>query len=185
MRLHPLAAVAALALWSTVARAAAPTVDYLYPAGGQRGTTVTFSVGTAKTDTKIDGWPARAVGDLPGLAFEAGKENGTFSVAITPDAAVGPHLVRIVNADGSSVPRTYVVGPHAEQVEPEKPTKGSAETAYAIAKLPTVVNGRLGKNGESDAWTIDVTEPGRWLVAELTCRRKGARNERTVGGQVQ
>ncbi|HEX8914300.1 MAG TPA: PPC domain-containing protein [Humisphaera sp.] len=173
MRLHPLAVLIALALPAAVARAAAPTVDYLFPAGGQQGTTVTFTVGTAKADTKIDGWPARAVSDAPGLTFAADKENGSFTVTIAPDAPVGPHLVRVVNAEGSSAPRTFVVGPHAEQVEP-KPSKDAGDTPYAISKPPAVANGRLAKNGESDLWAVDVTESGRWLVAELTCRRLGA-----------
>ena len=63
------------------ARAAAPAIEYLFPAGGQQGTTVTVAVGgkpDAK-DAKIDPWPAKVWSDCPGLEFKPAEANGTFA----------------------------------------------------------------------------------------------------------
>lgn len=153
------------------ARAAPPVVDYLYPAGGRQGTTVALGVGPAKGEAAIDGWPAVKVwSDRPGLSFEPGKKVGTFAVTIAADAEPGPRLVRVTTADGASVPRVFVVGRHVEQAEDEK----AADGPQVVARLPAVLNGRLAKPGESDAWAVDVAEPGQWLVADLACRRLGS-----------
>src|SRR4051794_33090916 len=54
------------------ASAAAPSIEYLFPAGGHQGTTVTITVRgkpDAK-DAKIDPWPAKVWADSPGLEFK-------------------------------------------------------------------------------------------------------------------
>ncbi len=151
------------------AHAAAPQIDYVYPAGGQRGSTFDVTVGQTKGDTKIDPWPAKVWSDCAGLSFVADKTPNRFRVKIADDCPVGPHLIRVHNADGSSVPKVFVVGRQDETIEPEKP---SSEPRL-VAKLPAVLNGQLAKSGEADTWAVEV-EAGRWIVAELAAKRLGS-----------
>src|SRR5260370_14440828 len=70
------------------ARAAAPVVDYLFPAGGQRGTSVQVTAGG-----KFESWPVQGWVDSPGLHVSAAKESGVVTVQIDKDAPLGPHLL--------------------------------------------------------------------------------------------
>ena len=140
-------------------RAAAPTVDYLFPAGGQAGTTIPVTVGG-----KLEPWPVKIWVDSPGLKFTAGKTNGSFNVQIAKDVAPGPHLVRFFNDDGASVLRTFVVGTIPEILEKEP--NNHYKQAQIIEKLPVTINGRLEKNGDLDSFAVRV-EAGKWLVAQV------------------
>src|SRR5215218_6379024 len=87
---------------SVASRAAVPTLEYLYPAGGQAGSTFQLSFGGA-----AEPWPAKAWCDDPAVRFEASTNKGKFDVTIATNAAPGPHLVRIYNSEGSSTPRAF------------------------------------------------------------------------------
>jgi hypothetical protein len=125
----------------------------------------------ATAAAKISPWPAKVWADAPGITFEAGAANGTFKAAIAKDAPVGPHLIRVYNADGTSSPHVFVVGRHAEVLEREP--NDDARKAQPIDALPAIVNGRLEKPGDVDSFSVQV-EAGRWIVGELQCRRLGA-----------
>ena len=157
-------------LLTPYARAAAPAVEYLFPCGGRQGTTVTVRAGT-KADAKLEPWPAKAWSDCPGLELTPAEENGTFRVKIPADAPPGPHLVRVYNDEGASTPRVFTVGRHRADIEKE-PNDGAAK-AQAIEELPAVIDGRLEKPGDADSYSFQA-EAGRWIVAELECRRLGA-----------
>jgi hypothetical protein len=169
-RLLPILALLAAICSPLPARATAPSIEYLFPAGGQQGTTVTVAAGgkADAKDAKIDPWPAKVWADCPGLEFKAAEANGTFTATIAKDCPPGPHLVRIYNDDGPSAPRVFVVGRHPEALEQEP--NDDAGKAQPLDKLPTVVNGQLDKANDVDSYAIDV-EAGRWIVAELLCRR--------------
>jgi hypothetical protein len=96
--------VGLLAGMQFTAFAAPPTLDHLYPAGGQQGTTVTVNV-VGKTDP----WPVQVWTDTPGLAFKPDKDKGKFQVEVAKDAAPGPRLVRLYNDEGASTLRFFVV----------------------------------------------------------------------------
>src|SRR5687768_2966747 len=97
-------AFAVLLLGCSLARAAAPAVDYIYPAGGQRGESFPVTVGQGRADSKIDPWPAKIWIDCAGVTFEAEKNSGAFKATIATDAPEGPHVIRVYNADGTSKP---------------------------------------------------------------------------------
>src|SRR4051812_3895632 len=80
------------------ARAAAPAIDYVYPSGGQQGSSFTVAIGQAKAESKIDPWPAKVWIDCPGVTFEPDKTVGSFTAKIAKDAPEGPHVVRVYNA---------------------------------------------------------------------------------------
>ena len=109
------------------ARAAVPAIDYLFPPGGQQGATLEMTAGkkadskavAKKTDSTIAPWPANVWIDCPGVEFTAADTPGKFNVAIAKNAPLGPHVVRIYNEDGASLPRVFVVGRHSEINEKE------------------------------------------------------------------
>src|SRR6185503_14692084 len=98
-----------LVLLAPITRAAAPILDALNPAGGQRGTTLTLIAAG-----KFDKWPIQLWADTPAIKFEPAKDSGKFTVTIAPDAAPGPHFVRAHSPEGASALRCFVVGQHPE-----------------------------------------------------------------------
>src|SRR3954464_12110527 len=94
----------AAALGPPPSGAAEPVLKQLFPLGGQRGTTVAVTVtGTAEP------WPPQVWADTPGLAFRAETAKGKLTVEIAKDAPLGPHLVRLFNGQGASLPRFFFV----------------------------------------------------------------------------
>src|SRR5439155_2670608 len=124
-----------------------PTLDYIFPAGGQQGTTNIVSVGG-----KFDPWPPKIWIDCPSVQFAAQRNKGAFKVSIATNAPVGPHLLRIFNSDGASVPKSFVIGDENEIAEVEP--NDSWKQAQQITNLPVVVNGRLEKSGDVDSFAI-------------------------------
>lgn len=167
MRRAILRSLLCAAFLAAPARAAVPSVEYFFPGGGRQGTTVTVSAGT-KADAKITPWPAKAWSDCPGLEFTPADDNGTFRVKIPREAPPGPHLVRVYNDEGASVPRVFFVG--RQRADLEKEPNDSFATAQAVDELPAVIDGRLEKRGDADSFAIQA-DAGRWIVAELECRR--------------
>lgn len=141
---------AALAL-AHAASAAEPVLKQLFPLGGQRGTTVSITA----TGT-FDPWPPQVWADTPGLAFRAEKEKGKLSVEIAQDAALGPHLVRVFNAQGASAPRFFFVSAEHEllEVEPNDDFKNPQN----IKALPATISGRLEKPGDVDSFAVTLKQ---------------------------
>lgn len=126
-----------------------PSVDYLFPAGGQTGATFTVTA-----SGKLTPWPLGVWTDSPGLDFKPGPTNGQFTVSIATHTPPGPHLVRFYNSDGASGPKLFVVGTWNEVNEPKlTPTE-----PFSITNLPVIVNGRFEKGGDSDSFAIQVTK---------------------------
>jgi hypothetical protein len=148
------------------ARAAAPVLDYLYPAGGRQGATVTVSAGGS-----FEPWPVSGWSDCAGLHVEPAGEKGQFNIRIDADAPPGPHLVRLHNGEGASGLRVFVVGDQAEVLEAE-PNNGVSQ-ATPVGALPATANGRLEARGDVDSYAVKL-EAGQVLVASLRGRRLGA-----------
>lgn len=138
-----------------------PAVDFLFPAGGQRGGAVAVAAGG-----HFPTWPVQTWTDAPGLVFKPGEAVGQFQVEIATNVTVGPHLVRFYDADGSSAPRLFMVGEMPELNEPDSPEQTGGGTE--VARLPETVNGRLRQPGETDTWLLTLaagTELRATLVA--------------------
>src|SRR5256885_1413624 len=140
-------------------RAEVPTLDYLFPGGGQRGTTNSLTIGG-----KFDPWPPKVWVDSAGLHFEPQTNKGSFKVVIESEAKVGAHLIRIFNDDGASAPRWFVVGVEHEISEIE--TNDSWTEAQHIEALPITINGRLEKSGDVDSFAVRL-EADKWLIATV------------------
>lgn len=141
---------------------ATPAVTTLYPAGGRPGTTFPVTATGAVGKTAPSVWA-----DHAGITFKPGAKPNVFEVSLAADTPPGPHLVRFYNAEGASLPKTFMVGAAsvAEATDTE-PNDDARATAQALAALPVTVNGRLDKAGDADAFKFTAKE-GQWLVALL------------------
>ena len=153
----------ALAIALPIARAAPPTLDHLFPAGGQQGTTI------AVTATgKFDSWPVEVWTDTPGLRFKPGKDKGKFQVEVATNAPPGPHLVRVYTGEGASTLRFFLVSQTLEQLDKE-PNDDFAKP-QSVEKLPVILNGKLDKSGDVDSYAVSL-EAGQWLIAAVDAYR--------------
>lgn len=145
------------------AGAAPPVADGLFPAGGQRGTTVEVAALGSVTP-----WPPQVWTDAPGLAVKPAKEAGKLLVTIAPDVAPGVYFMRLHNAEGASVARPFVVGTLPEVVEKEP--NDDALKPHMLDSSRVVVNGRLDKAGDVDVFAVKLKK-GETLVASLDANR--------------
>lgn len=152
--------------FNALAQAAPPVLDYLFPAGGQRGTSV--AVTAAGT---FDSWPVQGWVDSTAIHVKAAKEKGALTIQIDPTATVGPHLLRLYTEDGASALRCFVIGDSLEALEIEP--NDELRAAQTISKLPVTINGQLDKSGDVDCYALKL-EKGTCLVASLQGRRLGS-----------
>jgi hypothetical protein len=148
-----------LAFVTVSVRAEIPTLDYLFPAGGQQGATIGVTNGG-----KFEPWPPKVWIDCAGVEFNAETNKGLFRVKIAKDAPVGPHLIRTYNAEGVSSPKWFVIGENQELMEKEP--NDSFSRAQVIEGLPRTINGRLEKGGDVDCFSVKL-EAGKWLIAGI------------------
>ncbi len=141
------------------ALAAGPEVRWLYPAGGQRGTTVEVTAGG-----KFEAWPVQSWADRPGLTITPAEEKGKLSVAISADAAPGRYWIRLYDAAGAAAPQAFIVGALTELAEQE--SNNAPKQAQAAGSSTVIVNGRLGGNGDVDSFALPLVR-GQTLVASL------------------
>jgi len=165
-RLAALTGAILAGLFAQTIHAATPPLDYVFPAGGQQGMSVSVNAGG-----KFDPWPAKVWIDCPGIEFKAETNNGQFTAQIAKDAPVGPHFIRTYNPDGASAPRWFMVTARTEVLEKEP--NDNSKQAQAIAKLPVTINGKLEKNGDVDCFAVNV-EAGKWLVAQVDAYSLGS-----------
>jgi Bacterial pre-peptidase C-terminal domain len=155
-----------LLLWHSPAStmAGAPNVTSLFPAGGAQGQVVEVTA-----TGSFDPWPVRGWVDEAGLTIEPAPEKGKLLFRVSADARPGVRLVRLYNADGASDVRPFVVGllPEIVELEPNDDPKH----AQAVPSLPAVVNGRLRKKGDLDAFAVTLTK-GQTLIAALDANRR-------------
>ncbi len=151
-------------VWTgAMAHAAPPVVNTFYPAGAQRGTTVTVSAEGA-----FSHWPVKVWVNRPGLEVIAAKENGKLRVTVADDAVPGPYFIRLFDKEGASVARPFVVGTLPEVMEQEP--NDDYKKPQRLDKSRVLVNGRLAKAGDVDTFALRL-EKGQTLVASLEANR--------------
>jgi|SRR5579884_287026 len=144
-------------------RAAPPTLTSLFPAGAQQGTTVEITAGATFTN-----WPVQAWTDCKSVRIEAAKEKSKFRVTVATDTPAGVCWVRLHDEQGASDLRPLIIGtlPEAMEIEPND----EATKPQIMSSLPVVVNGRLGKVGDVDCFSVRLRK-GEKLVASLEANR--------------
>lgn len=135
-----------------------PVVNYIFPAGGQIGSTVLANLNGTFPD-----WPPKIVVYSPDIKFEF-KEKNKVSIKVDTKASPGPKLFRIFNKDGATAPKAFWVGtiPEIEEIEPNN----SYLKPQSIGTGPVLVNGKLGISGDTDSFLIDAKK-GQTIVTHL------------------
>jgi hypothetical protein len=127
---------------------------------------------------KFDPWPVQVWTDCIGVNFtsqtnseKSSTNTGKFSVEIGTNAPLGPHLLRVFNQDGASVPRLFLITEQKD--EQEKEPNDSVQQAQPVGKLPALITGRLEKGGDVDSFAVRL-EAGKSLVARLDAYSLGS-----------
>lgn len=177
-------------LWGAVSALGAadhnPHIGYVYPAGGQIGTSIVVKIGGEYIYGAME---ARVSGAGVGVQVVdsrdplEGKEPGnkkqkrknqtvldevvTLKVSLAADAEPGDRDIRLLTPDGLSNPLVFQVGQLPEVNEAEPNDKKS--TAFALpAALPVLVNGQI-MSGDVDSFTFPARK-GQHLVFEAAAR---------------
>ena len=187
----PLGLVIAL-LWSFADRATAqlePSVLYIFPAGGRRGTTVPVRVGGVFLhrgcafemtgeglkgsdrieETKTIRFKKRIV---PQTYF---PQETTFprdyagEVEIAADAPVSKGYWRVWTSQGASSAMSFIVGDLPEVVEEEI----AGEPIPERVSLPVTINGRIYPREDIDIWTFEA-RAGETVTCEVNASRLGS-----------
>lgn len=140
-------------LWPHPALAQLPEarLTSLYPCGAGQGTTVRCTVAGADLE------------GLSGLDFShrgitaRHLESNRFEVTVAPDVPLGPYDVRAITARGLSNFRAFTVGdwPEVSEAESEGPQP---------LTLPVVVNGRIDRPTDVDAYIFSAKKGQRVLI---------------------
>lgn len=160
-----------LTLWATAPAHAQilsypdPCLDFVFPAGAQRGQTVTVELGGTTGLAKanrllIDGPPGITVKDVqpisPGLV--------KATLVIAPDAAPGRRWLRVLGgANGLTNSRPFFVGTLPEILEKEANNTPAAAQDIVI---PAVVNGRIERDLDVDCYRF-AAKAGQKIVAAV------------------
>ena len=173
-------------LAGVVTAADAPSADYIFPAGGQRGTTVSFRVGAHFLH---GGSPFEMLG--PGveagpkivrttttwfegpLIVKPASQGGEVypkdhlgEVKIAADAALGSRPWRLWTSQGAVGGRSFVIGDLPEIVEQEI----DGRPIPTRVDLPVTINGRIFPREDVDIWEFDAQANQSVTCAVLASR---------------
>ena len=189
MRISP-AAFAVVALSAAgLLRADPPHASYIFPAGGQRGTTIHVKVGGHNLHDKaafeLLGPGVSAPSDLPrtetiwfegplirqpaSQASEDYPQDYAGQIAIAADAAPGKRWWRCWNAQGVTGTLPFVIGDLPEVVEQE--TEG--DPLPTPVSLPVTINGRVFPREDVDVWTFEA-QAGQSVTCAVVARQIGS-----------
>jgi hypothetical protein len=156
-----------LSIAPVLAGAAAPQLDYLFPAGARQGAKDVVITAGGKFET----WPVKVWTNAPEkwLQFTPAsdeKKKGELTLSVDSDCAPGAYLVRLYSAQGVTAPRIFVVGTLPEESEAEP--NDTLQVATLIAPDPPVklINGKLGKSGDVDCFAMELAA-GQTITAEV------------------
>ncbi|MFN0199231.1 MAG: PPC domain-containing protein [Planctomycetaceae bacterium] len=167
----------------------APSVGYIFPAGGQRGTAVTVKVGghflyegcpfyltgpgveaTPRIERTATIWFEGPVIPLPASqAGESYPQDYAGTINIAADAPLGNRYWSVSNAQGVTAPMKFVVGDEPEIVE----TEISGLPIPTEVTLPVTINGRTFPREDVDIWKVQLKQ-GEAITAEVNAARIGS-----------
>jgi hypothetical protein len=139
--------------------AAAPVLDHLFPAAVQIGVSNSITaIG------KFEPWPPKVWTDSSGLLLVPTTNVGIFQIEVRSNTPVGPHFVRLFNAEGASSPRFLILtrDPQITEIEPND----LFTQPQRVDRLPAVINGRLEKAGDVDSFAVEL-QAGQTLIASV------------------
>ena len=177
-----------LALTAGVTRADAPVASYLFPAGGQRGTTVKVRAGGLflheKCSWELTGGGLKTTPSLlrakthwlegPMLPLPDSQRQEDYpqdmlgEVAIDAKAALGARRFRLWTSEGAASGPAFIVGELPEVVEEAR----DGDTAATVT-LPVTINGRIFPRENIDRWSFQVRK-GETVTCEVHAARIGS-----------
>ncbi|MGA2618206.1 MAG: hypothetical protein ABSF26_11385 [Thermoguttaceae bacterium] len=170
------------------------TNPFIFPAGGQRGTTVEATIcgnqlaGSTGVYVSGKGLNARIVGELkaepkPGVppasrrpwvsSAERPTETVRVTIAIAPDAELGEHDVRLLTPEGVSMRGRFVVDELPERAAMKLNSRKT--DAVGVESLPAVLNGQIYNLAMNQAgpdcgyWKLPL-KAGQTVVCECQAR---------------
>ena len=166
-----------------VASAAPPVATFVYPAGGQRGTTVPIRVGALFAHDRcgfaLDGTGVNATPELkkgkriwfegPIIPLPDSQQAEDYpadmlgSVSVDPKAALGTRRGRIWTSQGAATGPVFIVGDLPEVVEAEI----DGEPIPVPTTLSATANGRIFPREDTDLWAVTLKK-GQTLSALAT-----------------
>ncbi|MBB75825.1 MAG: hypothetical protein CMJ75_15065 [Planctomycetaceae bacterium] len=171
------------------AAAVHPSTSYIFPAGGQRGTTVQVRIGglylhqgaslelvgdgvagperILPTETRV--FPQVVVPQTYFSEEHLFPRDYAASLRITADAALGMRYWQVWTAQGGTPPRRFVIGDLPEAIEHEVSGHALAETVT----LPITVNGRIYPREDVDLWSF-TAQAGESITCEVNAARLGS-----------
>lgn len=155
-------ACAASAICASAA-AEAPDVKGLFPAGVQRGQSVSVRV-----IGKPGSQPPQVWCDREGIVGQPGEKPEEVTLTAAAEAQPGVCWLRLHTAEGAAPLRPFFVGvlPEIAEVEPN----GATADAQIVDAAGTTVNGVLDRAGDVDVFQVALAA-GQTLVASLEANR--------------
>lgn len=178
-----------LLLCASSARAEAPVASYIFPAGGQRGTTVNVRVGglflhknctfeilgpgvtaTSKLTRMPTLWFEGPILPLPdSQRQEDYPKDMAGQIKIAADAVPGTRYWQLTTSQGATAAMKFVVGELPEIVEDEI----DGEPIPVDVKLPVTINGRIFPRADVDVWTF-TAKKGQSVTCDVQAARLGS-----------
>ncbi len=167
-----------------------PSISYIFPAGGQRGTSVAFHVGGhylhevcpfemlgpgVTATPQLHRAPRTVWFEGPPVRWPASQARENYpkdqagAVTIAADAPLGERRFRLWTSQGVVPTMKFVVGDLPEIVERETDGK----PVPVGVQLPVTINGRIFPREDVDIWTFPA-ESGRSYTCEVTASRLGS-----------
>ena len=174
---------------SLKAFAESPSATYIFPAGGQRGTKVSFRIGgmflydkaplemlgpgvTATSDikqTETIWFEGPLIRQPASQAAENYPKDYAGEVTIAADAPLGFRRWRVWNAGGITPLARFVVGDLPEIIEDEI----DGEPIPVGVTLPVTINGRIFPREDVDIWTFEAAA-GQAITCSLAAAEFGS-----------
>ena len=151
-----------LVVWSSTfyfpaaTSAAPPSLKYVFPPGGQRGTKV-IATCTGEFDWPVSIW-------APGVEAVTSGEKGKLEIYIPPGLAADRIWIRLYNGEGASAAVPFLIGSDPEVTEQEP--NNDLDAAQPTTEPRATINGVLQATGDVDAFTVSL-EAGQTLVAAV------------------
>ena len=166
-----------------------PDIEYIFPAGGQRGTTVPVRVGGyyfhghanfemlgAGVKFKPEIKHIETVWFEGPLIFQPLSQQGenypkdhANELTIAPSAALGHRLWRCWTSQGATKSLKFVIGDLPEVVEEEI----DGQPLPRVVTLPVTINGRIFPREDIDIWTFDA-KVGETIICDAAAKRFGS-----------
>lgn len=189
MRIVPLIVILGFGWIVPNSQADPPQASYLFPAGGQRGTTVDVRIGALNLLDEgqflldAHGVKARRIiqrietrwFEGPRILQPASQRKENYpkdyanTITIEKNAPLGSRFWHLANSQGVTAGRKFVIGNLPEIVEDEI----DGNPIPTPVKLPVTINGRIFPREDIDIWSCEL-KAGQTVTCEVNAARLGS-----------